>query len=125
MHERSSRILALVSPAQRAALESAIARIVERARAQIARFDRERAEEGDEAVIPGEAQWRRYGGDADPWICFLVSRDGASIEAHPWNFPFGSLWNGYSPFREIPELTVSSLAELRTLALPPDLAKDP
>ena len=48
-------------------------------------------------------------------FCFLVSPDLSVIEPHAVHFPFHNLWNGYSPFRSIPERTIRSLDELAGL----------
>lgn len=116
--EVDALVLSVAAHERRPELERDIADIIVRARARIAAFDRERAEEETTELMPNEEEWRRYGGDEDPWICFLVSRDCAVIEAHPWNFPFSGLWNAYSPLRAIPEVVVDALVDLRAIALP-------
>lgn len=65
-----------------------------------------------------------YNIDTEPRICFLVSRDLRSIEAIEWTYPFGSLWNAYSPFRQLPaELSIVSLNELAGISIPDELRK--
>ena len=122
--EADARVLSQATPERRAELARTITDIIAVARARIASFDRERAEDNTDAWMPDEEKWRRYGGNADPWICFLVSRDGAFIEGHPWHFPFSGLWNAYSPFRAIPETVVASLAELRAIVANVDETPD-
>jgi hypothetical protein len=118
--EADALVLSHATPERRAELARDISDIIAVARARIASFDRERAEDDTDEWMPDEGKWRRYGGAADPWICFLVSRDGAVIEAHPWHYPFSGLWNAYSPFRAIPETVMASLADLRALPTPDD-----
>jgi len=122
--EVASLVLSAAAGERRAELERDVADIIARAKARIAAYDRERAEDGPSEdgtteLMPNETEWRRYGGDEDPWVCFLVSRDGAVIEAHPWNYPFSGLWNAYSPLRAIPAVVVATLADLRAI-VPPD-----
>jgi hypothetical protein len=50
-----------------------------------------------------------------------VSRDHSAIDAHPWTYPTANLWNAYSPFRAIPEVTVEALTELGAIVVPPVL----
>lgn len=52
-------------------------------------------------------------------FCFLVTRDLNSIRTFWVHYPFANLWNGYSPFREMPETFITSLDEVRSLELPP------
>lgn len=113
--EADALVLSQATPERRAALARDITDIITVARARIASFDRERAEDNTGEWTPNEEKWRHYGGDADPWICFLISRDGAVIEAHPWHYPFSGLWNAYSPFRAIAETVVASVADLRAI----------
>ena len=113
--EADALVLSQATPERRAELARDITDIIAVARARIASFDRERAEDNTDEWMPDEEKWRRYGGDADPWICFLVSRDAAVIEAHPWHYPFSGLWNAYSPFRAIAETVVASVADLRAI----------
>jgi len=52
-------------------------------------------------------------------FCFLVTRDLDSIRPFWVHYPFANLWNGYSPFREMPDTFITSLDEVRSLELPP------
>ncbi len=44
--------------------------------------------------------------------CFLVARDLSSIDPFEVHYPSHQLWNGYSPFRSLPDHTITSLHEL-------------
>lgn len=63
------------------------------------------------------------GNPARPF-CFLVAQDLSSIEPFPVHYPIHQLWNAYSPFDEIPEITITSLDELRNLVLPSAIRGD-
>lgn len=43
---------------------------------------------------------------------FLVAENLESISSFPSFYPYSGQWNGYSPFREIPEIKISNLDEL-------------
>lgn len=49
---------------------------------------------------------------------FLVARDASTIDPMPMHYPISNLWNAYSPFEEISEMSINSLDELRTLRQP-------
>ncbi len=50
-------------------------------------------------------------------FCFLVARDLSSIDPFQVHYPFHQLWNAYSPFRAIPERTITSLRELAGISI--------
>ena len=52
-------------------------------------------------------------------FCFLVARDLSSIDPFEVHFPFHNLWNAYSPFRSIPERTVTTLDQLAGICVEP------
>lgn len=58
-------------------------------------------------------------GNADHTFCFLVARDLSSIDPFPPHYPVHQMWNAYSPFEPMPDMTVESLDALRDIALPP------
>jgi hypothetical protein len=45
-------------------------------------------------------------------FCFLVARDLSSIDPFEVHYPFHQLWNTYSPFRLLPDRTITALHEL-------------
>jgi len=45
-------------------------------------------------------------------FCFLVARDLSTIDPFVVHYPFHHMWNAYSPFRSIPERTISCLDQL-------------
>ena len=57
-------------------------------------------------------------------LCFLVSKDLSQIEPFPANYPFHHMWNGYSPFREVPAVEIAALDDVREIVLPADRAGD-
>lgn len=60
----------------------------------------------------------RLGNPARPY-CFLVARDLSSIVPFHPHYPFHQLWNAYSPFKSMPEMTITDLTELHGIVLPP------
>ena len=56
--------------------------------------------------------------------CFLVARDLSQIDPFPPNYPFHHMWNGYSPFREMPAIEIAALDDVRDIELPADRAGD-
>ena len=44
--------------------------------------------------------------------CYLVASDLSSIDPFPAHYPFGNLWNGYSPFREVAARRPETLSDL-------------
>lgn len=50
--------------------------------------------------------------------CFLVSRDANSIKPFFTHYPFSHMWNGYSPFKDLPEHYINTLAQLNNIELP-------
>jgi hypothetical protein len=52
--------------------------------------------------------------------CFLVAWDLSSIDPFHVHYPFHQCWNGASPFRAIPERTITSLGELAGLLIDMD-----
>ena len=114
LDEVDAKVIACAPAPRREALAREVAELVAFARARVANLDRARADEALEEgeLLPLEAEWRRHGEGPSPWVCFLVARDGSAIEAHPWHFPGGSLWNGYSPFQEVAERSIDALREL-------------
>ncbi len=55
--------------------------------------------------------------DAARPFCFLVTRDLSRVDAFPANYPFHHMWNGYSPFREMPGVEIAALEEVRKIDL--------
>ena len=53
-----------------------------------------------------------------PRCCFLVARDLSFIHAFHAHYPFHQLWNGYSPFRDVPDTAIGSLEGLSALPKP-------
>jgi len=51
-------------------------------------------------------------------FCFLVSRDFQIIKPMEGHYPFGNLWNGYSPFEWMEEIEISRLEDVLNIALP-------
>jgi len=50
-------------------------------------------------------------------FCFLVARDLSCIDPFEVYYPFHQMWNGYSPFRSIPEQTIASLHQLAGISM--------
>lgn len=48
-------------------------------------------------------------------IFFLITKDLNSIQPLPIYYPFSGLWNGYCPFKKIPEVKINKLEELKNL----------
>lgn len=95
------------------------------------------AEEAAAVVFPSLSQQKitesnqlaeEYGGlaammgDATLPFCFLVARDLSSIDPFPPHYPFHPMWNAYSPFQSMPEVTIATLDDLRDVVLPLVLA---
>jgi len=112
-----ARVIARAPAERRESLARDVEALVALARAKVVGLDAARAREELEAgeLLPQEREWRRHGEGPRPWVCFLVARDLSRVEAHPWHFPHGSLWNGASPFRVLAERAVDSLDALRDL----------
>ena len=53
-----------------------------------------------------------YNIDRIPFICAVVSND-LSLQILPPHYPFGTLWNGYSPWKSIQIYEIKSLSELK------------
>lgn len=53
-------------------------------------------------------------------FCFLVARDLSSIGPCNASYPYSPMWNAYSPFRPIPERTITSLQELKDISIDDD-----
>ncbi len=51
-------------------------------------------------------------------FCYLVARDLSSIDPRPPHYPVHQLWNAYSPFRPMPEISISNLRDLLDITLP-------
>lgn len=51
-------------------------------------------------------------------FCFLVSKDLSYIRPFPVHYPIHNLWNGYSPFEQMPDTNVNNLDELCKIDLP-------
>ena len=51
-------------------------------------------------------------------FCYLVARDLSSIDPFHPHYPFHQLWNAYSPFESMSEITVSTLDALLAVVLP-------
>jgi hypothetical protein len=54
---------------------------------------------------------------SDSVFFLLVSRDLTSITCLPHFYPFSPQWNGYSPFREIPDIEIHNLNELQYIEI--------
>ncbi len=48
---------------------------------------------------------------------FNVSRDLSICFPQKPHFPFANMWNAYSPFRKIDQITINSLDELKSLKM--------
>lgn len=59
-------------------------------------------------------------GSPDHPYCYLVARDLSSIDSFQPHYPIANLWNGYSPFRSMPLMEITTLEELQTISLTPD-----
>lgn len=51
-------------------------------------------------------------------FCFLVTKDLSSIQPFWIYYPFGSLWNGYSPFISLPPQEIECIEEVLSLVVP-------
>lgn len=49
--------------------------------------------------------------------CFLVSLDLSEIIPFPAIYPYHPMWNAYSPFREMNEVNISNISEIKNLSL--------
>lgn len=56
-----------------------------------------------------------YGIDELPDICLIVKRDLSYIGLDEYDYPFGHLWNGYSPWEKIETVDISGLKDLARL----------
>jgi len=61
----------------------------------------------------GESIASQIGNPLRPY-CFLVAQDLSTIEPCNVHYPFHHIWNGYSPFKELPECHINTLEELKT-----------
>jgi len=61
----------------------------------------------------GESIASQIGNSLRPY-CFLVAQDLSTIEPCNVHYPFHHMWNGYSPFKELPECHINTLEELKT-----------
>jgi hypothetical protein len=50
-------------------------------------------------------------------FCFLVARDLSSIDPYEAHYPVHQLWNAYSPFRSLPDRTITSLHDLAEISI--------
>jgi hypothetical protein len=50
-------------------------------------------------------------------FCFLVARNLSRIDPFPVHYPFHPLRNGYSPFRSIPQQSISCLEQLAGISV--------
>lgn len=48
---------------------------------------------------------------------FLVSKNLKSIQPFAWYYPYSGMWNGYCPFKEINELSIVSLEEIKNYSI--------
>ena len=53
-------------------------------------------------------------------FCFLVARDLSCIDPFEVHYPFHQLWNAYSPFRSLPDRSITSLDELAEILVEVD-----
>lgn len=51
-------------------------------------------------------------------FCFLVTKDLSSIQPFWIYYPFGNLWNGYSPFISLPAQEIKCIEEVLSIAIP-------
>ena len=56
-------------------------------------------------------------GNPNHQYCFLVACDLSSIEPFEPHYPIHQLWNGYSPFRSIPEHRFDDIASIKNIAI--------
>lgn len=56
-----------------------------------------------------------YGIDHMPDICLAVKRDLSDIAVELYDFPFGHMWNGYSPWIKIETAVIHDLTDLAAL----------
>lgn len=49
--------------------------------------------------------------------CYLISRDLDFIRPFHVHYPVHQLWNGYSPFEEIPEITITNMNEIEKIKI--------
>lgn len=50
-------------------------------------------------------------------FCFLVTKDLSSIQPFWTHYPFGNLWNGYSPFISLPPQEIQLLEEVLSIVI--------
>ncbi len=58
------------------------------------------------------------GGRPNLTFCFLVAKDLSFIRPFQVHYPVHQLWNAYSPFQKISEMTVANLDAVRGIELP-------
>ena len=56
-----------------------------------------------------------YGIDYMPDVCFITSRDLSDIAIELYDFPFGHMWNGESPWEKIESVVIRDLTDLEVL----------
>jgi hypothetical protein len=59
-------------------------------------------------------------GNSECPFCYLVARDLSSLAPLPPHYPVHQLWNAYSPFERMSEVTVDDLTDLQSITLPHD-----
>lgn len=77
---------------------------------------------GPKEVPPAGDRYARAAelmGDRTRTCCFLVARDLSTVDRFSPHYPIANQWNGDSPFRDMPEITITTLTELREIVLPP------
>lgn len=51
-------------------------------------------------------------------FCFLATKDLSSIQPFWTHYPFGNLWNGYSPFISLPPQEIQFIEEVLSIVIP-------
>jgi hypothetical protein len=57
-------------------------------------------------------------GNPNHTFCFLVARDLSYIEPLEPHYPIHQLWNAYSTFESMQEITIDNLKSLRAITIP-------
>lgn len=77
-------------------------------------LDREKVMLSHEMAAKGHGIAQPADGIARPY-CFLVAKDLSSIDPFQATYPYANLWNGYSPFREMAEKSLSTMEEIKSM----------
>lgn len=73
-----------------------------------------------DALYPADWSYQQYiqdlyGIDYMPDVCLIASRDLSDIEVALYDFPFGHMWNGESPWEKIETVAIHDLTDLAAL----------